>query len=87
MVNIELAAQIMKENTDVKYEVVGYADKATGSAKTNVALSEKRAKAVYEALVKAGVSENQISYRGVGGHENLWDSRTLTRVVVIEPVK
>jgi outer membrane protein OmpA-like peptidoglycan-associated protein len=50
-------------------------------------VSDKRAKAVYEALVKAGVSENQISYRGVGGHENLWDSRTLTRVVVIEPVK
>ena len=87
MVNIELAAQIMKENADVKYEVVGYADKATGSAKTNATLSEKRAKAVYEALVKAGVSENQISYRGVGGHENLWDSRTLTRVVIIEPVK
>jgi outer membrane protein OmpA-like peptidoglycan-associated protein len=86
-VNIELAAQIMKENTDVKYEVVGYADKATGSAKTNATLSEKRAKAVYEALVKAGVSENQISYRGIGGHEDLWDSRTLTRVVVIEPVK
>lgn len=85
--NIELAAQIMKENPSVKYEVVGYADKATGSAKTNQKVSDKRAKAVYEALVKAGVSENQISYRGVGGHENLWDSRTLTRVVIIEPVK
>ena len=85
--NIELAAKIMKENPAVKYEVVGYADKATGSAKTNATLSEKRAKAVYDALVKAGVSEDQISYRGVGGHENLWNSRTLTRVVIIEPVK
>ena len=85
--NIELAAQIMKENTAVKYEVVGYADKATGSSKTNQTLSDKRAKAVYEALVKAGVSEDQISYKGVGGHENLWNSRTLTRVVIIEPVK
>ena len=86
-VNIELAAEIMKSNPDMKYEVVGYADKATGSAKTNTSLSEKRAKVVYEALVKAGVSESQISYKGVGGHENLWDSRALTRVVVIEPVK
>ncbi len=85
--NIDLAAKIMKENTDVKYEVVGYADKATGSAKTNATLSEKRAKAVYDALIKAGVSADQISYRGVGGHENLWNSRTLTRVVIIEPVK
>lgn len=86
-VNIELAAEIMKENTDVKYEVIGYADKATGSAKTNISLSEKRAKVVYDALVKAGVSESQISYKGVGGHEDLWESRALTRVVVIEPVK
>lgn len=85
--NIELAAEIMKENTAVKYEVVGYADKATGSAKTNQKLSDKRAKAVYDALVKAGVSEDQISYKGVGGHENLWNSRALTRVVIIEPVK
>ena len=85
--NIELAAQIMKENTAVKYEIVGYADKATGSAKTNQKISDKRAKAVYDALVKAGVSEDQISYKGVGGHDNLWDSRALTRVVIIEPVK
>jgi len=86
-VNIELAAEIMKQNTDVKYEVIGYADKATGSAKTNTTLSEKRAKVVYDALVKAGVSESQISYKGVGGHDDLWQSRDLTRVVVIEPVK
>ena len=84
--NIELAAQIMKENTAVKYEVVGYADKATGSSKTNQKLSDKRAKAVYDALIKAGVSEDQISFKGVGGHENLWNSRVLTRVVIIEPV-
>ncbi len=85
--NIDLAAKIMNENTAVKYEIVGYADKATGSAKTNATLSEKRAKAVYDALIKAGVSADQITYRGVGGHENLWNSRTLTRVVIIEPVK
>lgn len=85
--NIELAAEIMKSNPDMKYEVVGYADKATGSAKTNAKLSEKRAKAVYDALVKAGVNENQLSTKAMGGHENLWNSRVLTRVVIIEPVK
>ena len=87
MVNIELAAEIMKSNPDMKYEVVGYADKATGSAKTNAKLSEKRAKAVYDALVKAGVNENQLNTKAMGGHENLWNSKVLTRVVVIEPVK
>ncbi len=84
-VNINLAAEIMKANPDVKYVVNGYADKATGSAKTNQKLSEKRAEAVYNALVKAGVSESQIEWKGLGGQDNMWDnSRALTRVVVIE---
>ncbi len=85
MVNINLAADIMKANPDVKYVVNGYADKATGSAKTNQRISEKRAEAVYNALIKAGVSESQIEWKGLGGQANMWDnSRALTRVVVIE---
>lgn len=85
MVNINLAAEVMKANPDVKYNVLGYADKATGSAKYNQKLSERRAKAVYDALVKAGVSESQIEYKGMGGSANLWNnSAALTRVVVIE---
>ena len=84
-VNIGLAAQIMKATPEVKYVVNGYADKATGSVKTNQKLSEKRAKAVYDALVKAGVSESQIEWKGLGGQPNMFEnSRALTRVVVIE---
>ena len=85
MVNINLAADIMKANPDVKYVVNGYADKATGSAKTNQRISDKRAEAVYNALIKAGVSESQIEWKGLGGQANMYDnSRALTRVVVIE---
>ena len=85
MVNINLAADIMKANPDVKYVVNGYADKATGSAKTNQKLSEKRAEAVYKALIKAGVSESQVEWKGNGGQDNMFEnSRALTRVVVIE---
>lgn len=87
IVNIDLAAEVMKANPDVKYKVLGYADKATGSAKTNATLSNKRAEAVYNALVKAGVNKDQISYVGEGGVDNKWDSRALTRVVVIEQAK
>jgi outer membrane protein OmpA-like peptidoglycan-associated protein len=84
-VNIGLAADIMKANPDVKYIVKGYADKATGSARTNQKLSDKRAEAVYNALIKAGVSESQIEWKGLGGQDNMWEnSRYLTRVVVIE---
>ena len=85
MVNINLAADIMKANPDVKYVVNGYADKATGSAKTNQKISDKRAETVYNALIKAGVSESQIEWKGLGGQANMYDnSRALTRVVVIE---
>ena len=78
----------MKENTAVKYVVVGYADKATGSAAGNMKLSEKRAKAVYDALIANGVSADQISYKAMGGQDNLWEnSDALTRVVVIEVAK
>lgn len=82
--NIELAADIIKSNPDVKYVVKGYADKATGSARFNEKLSEKRAKAVYDALVGYGVSESQLEYQGLGGQPNMWNSAALTRVVVIE---
>lgn len=87
-VNLEMAAKVMKENTAVKYVVVGYADKATGSAAGNMKLSEKRAKAVYDALIANGVSADQISYKAMGGQDNLWEnSDALTRVVVIEVAK
>ena len=51
MVNIRLAAKILKANPDKKYKVAGYADKATGSDKWNQKLTEARAKAVYDALI------------------------------------
>ena len=57
MVNIQLAAKILKANPDKKYKIAGYADKATGSAKWNQKLSEARAQAVYDALIKEGVSK------------------------------
>ena len=75
----------MKATPEVKYIVKGYADKATGSAKTNQRISDKRAEAVYNALIKAGVSESQIEWKGLGGQPNMFEnSRALTRVVVIE---
>ena len=37
--------------------------------------------------IKAGVNKDQITFVGEGGVENKWDSRALTRVVVIEQAK
>ena len=60
MVNINLAADIMKANPDVKYVVNGYADKATGTPAVNLKISERRASIVKERLVALGVSSERI---------------------------
>ena len=68
----------------VKVEVNGYADKATGSAKTNQLLSEKRAKAVAELLKKAGIPESNIECKGNGGVDVFNAPAYKNRVVTIE---
>ena len=68
---------------DTKVEVNGYADKATGSVKTNQALSEKRAKAVVDLLKKAGIAESNIDCKANGG-VNIFDTNAKNRCVTIE---
>lgn len=82
--NIELAAKAIKADPNGKYVVLGYADKATGSAAINQKLSEKRAKAVYDALVAAGVDSAQLEQQGLGAQDNMFSSDALNRVVIIK---
>ena len=83
-VNIQLAAKILKANSDKKCKVAGYCDKATGSAPFNQKLSEKRAQVVYDALIAEGVSKDQLELVGFGGTENMFGKNFLNRVVIIE---
>lgn len=83
-VNIKLMAKAMKANPDSKFKIAGYADKATGSASYNQKLSEKRAQAVYDALVAEGVSESQLEKVAMGGTENMFEKNYLNRVVILE---
>ncbi|MCI1648339.1 MAG: OmpA family protein [Bacteroides sp.] len=83
-VNIQLAAKILKANPDKKYKVAGYADKATGSSTWNQKLSEKRAQAVYDALIKEGVDKDQLELVGFGGTANMFGKNYLNRVVIME---
>ena len=84
MVNIKLMAKTMKQNPNAKYKVAGFADKGTGSAAYNQTLSEKRAQAVYDALVAEGVSESQIEKVAMGGTDPMWEKAYLNRVVIME---
>lgn len=83
-VNIQLAAKILKANPDKKYKIAGYADKATGSSSFNQKLSEKRAQAVYDALIAEGVDGNQLELVGFGGTDNMFGKNYLNRVVILE---
>ncbi len=83
-VNVKMVADVMKANTNQKYKVAGYCDKATGSAKLNQRLSEKRAKAIADALIAEGVSESQIEIVGCGGTDNMFGANSLNRVVIVE---
>jgi len=65
MPRIEKFAEFLKNHPNVKAEIQGYTDNR-GSYTYNMVLSEKRAKAVYEALLKLGVPKDQITWAGYG---------------------
>jgi outer membrane protein OmpA-like peptidoglycan-associated protein len=61
----QLAAIVLSGPPDARYEVRGYTD-SVGDADANLHLSDERAAAVVEALVAAGVPEQQLSAVGFG---------------------
>lgn len=83
MVNIKMAADIIKANPDKKYKIAGYADKATGGSALNQKLSAQRAQAVYDALISEGVNGSQIEMVAFGG-SGMFDQDKLNRVVILE---
>ena len=84
MVNVKLMAKTMKANPTTKYKVAGFADKGTGSVEGNQTLSEKRAQAVYDALIAEGVEAERLEKIAMGGVDPLFEKAHLTRVVILE---
>jgi len=58
-------SEVMKQNPNLKISVVGYTD-STGEYNYNIQLSERRAKAFADALIKDGVAANRLTAVGVG---------------------
>ena len=65
MAKVNAVARVMKDNPDIKINVVGFADKS-GSDAYNQKLSERRANEVKRLLVKKGIAEDRISVEGKG---------------------
>ncbi len=63
---LEEIAQTFKDNPQIKkVEIQGHTD-LSGNAKKNQKLSENRAKAVYDRLVKLGVEKDRMTSKGFG---------------------
>lgn len=84
---IKLFADDVKAGcADQVYVVTGYADKATGSANTNQKLSEKRAQAVYDAIIAEGVPAKQLEKAAQGGVGPMFfNNIALSRTAIVAP--
>ena len=60
---------------EVKIQIIGHTDDI-GDDKTNQILSEKRAQAVYDALIDEGIDPARLSYLGLGESTPIADNNT-----------
>ena len=84
IINLGYAADMIKKSGK-KFKVQGSADKATGNARINQTLSEKRANRVYDVLVnKFGVNPSQLEVIAKGDKDEPFGKPALNRVVIVE---
>ncbi len=70
----ELSALLMK-NPDIKIRIEGYTD-STGRPETNLRLSQKRAEAVRDYLIKKGITPERMTAKGYGMTMPIADNKT-----------
>ena len=80
--NVEMIAKYMKNNKDAKVKISGYAS-PEGSAELNQKLSEDRAAAVKNMLVKKyKISADRLETEGLGATDKLFDEVEFNRVAL-----
>lgn len=72
---IDQIVEMMKANPDLKISVEGHTDNV-GTPKSNMILSEDRAKAVVSAILNQGIEANRLSYLGHGQERPIADNKT-----------
>ena len=82
-VNVYNIAQWMKQNPGQNVIISGYADKDTGTTAYNMALSERRSKAVYDLLVnKYGINPDRLSTQNYGSDVQPYPENNWNRIVI-----
>lgn len=79
-----LSESIKAAPEDQIFSIVGHADDQTGTPNYNLALSEQRAKAVYDYLIELGIDKSRLVWKGVGSTENVFPINSTNRVVIIK---
>lgn len=75
IVELDKVVEMMQRHPTMRIELGGHTDNV-GRAETNQTLSEQRAKAVYDYLVKKGVAAERLSYKGYGQSQPVADNDT-----------
>lgn len=73
---IDKVARFMKSNTGVAIEIRGHTNGLCDDDYCNM-LSEKRAKAVVDYLIKNGIDRNRLTYKGLGKTQPVADNKTV----------
>lgn len=72
---VEQIIEMMKQAPDIKISVEGHTD-SDGSNESNLNLSEARAEAVVDAIVKGGIDKSRLSSAGFGEEKPIADNST-----------
>jgi len=82
-VSVYNTAEYLKANENAKVNIVAYADRQTGTPEYNFALSERRARAVADALTSEyGISSDRISIDWKGDTEQPYAENDWNRVAI-----
>jgi outer membrane protein OmpA-like peptidoglycan-associated protein len=82
-VNVYNMAEWLKANPNENVTIVGYADRDTGSADYNMALSERRANAVADALVNNyGIDRDRLTIKYDGSDVQPYSTNDWNRIVI-----
>jgi OOP family OmpA-OmpF porin len=68
-------AEFLKQHPEIKAQIQGHTDNR-GKYEYNMLLSKKRAKAVYDELIKLGVNKDQINWAGYGPNNPITSNDT-----------
>jgi outer membrane protein OmpA-like peptidoglycan-associated protein len=72
---LDLLVDLLKSNANVSIEIQGHTDNV-GDVKFNQKLSENRAKAVYDYLLKNGIDAKRLTFKGFGETKPKADNST-----------